>query len=144
MPTLYTDVATKQNNGDVAAKTIPQEVGGRVRCATGKVTPGTEAAGTIINLVKLPKGARVLPSSNLRIEAGQTATLQIKVGDAADDDRYLAAVATGASAATIELNRTAALGHTDLAAEGWIFITTSVEALAAKYIAFEIFYVVND
>jgi hypothetical protein len=143
MPTLYSDIATKQNTQNATTRTLPTEVGGRVRCAVGSVTPGTEAAGTIINLVKLPKGARILPSSKLYLEAGQNANITIKVGDAADDDRYLAAVAMGTSAAVVSLARTAALGHTDLAAEGWIFITTAVDALTAKYIAFEIFYMVD-
>ena len=143
MPTLYTDTATIQNAPSSAVdKMAPEQLGGRVRCARGKVTPGTEAAGTIINLVKLPKGARVLPLSSLYLEAGQTATLKIQVGDAANTSRYYAATATGASAVTIPL-AAAAAAPVPLAAEGWIFITTSVEALAAKYIAFEILYVID-
>lgn len=140
MPTLYSDVATKQNSD--STKTVPQEVGGRVRVAHGVITPGTEAAGTIVNLVKLPQGARILPNSNLRIEAGQNANITIKVGDSADDDRYLAAVAMGASAATIALARNAATPYS-LAAENWILITSAVDAFTAKYIAFEIFYVID-
>lgn len=143
MGTLYTDVATKQNSA--STKTVPQEIGGRVRTANGVIAGadvGTGAAGTIINLVKLPQGARILPSSNLRIEAGQNANITIKVGDSADDDRYLAAVAMGASAAVISLARNAATPY-NLAAESWIFITTAVDALTAKYIAFDIQYVVD-
>ncbi len=146
MATILSDVATKQDNADVAVKTVPQEVHGRVRVANGVVSGtvvGTGAAGTVINLVKLPKGARVLPSSKLYLEAGQNANVTIKVGDAADDDRYLAAVAMGASKVTVALDKTAAIGATNLADEGWIFITTAVDALTAKYIAFEIFYVID-
>lgn len=143
MPTLYTDTATLQNApGSASEKMAGEQVGGRVRTARFKVTPGTEAAGTIINLVKLPKGARVLPQSALYLEAGQTATLKIAVGDAANAARYYPATATGASAVTIPLAAQAA-APVALAAEGWIFITTSVEALAAKYIAGEILYVID-
>ena len=142
MPTLYSDVATKQNSYDPKVLTSPQEVNARVRCANGTITPGTEAAGTIINLVKLPKGARVLPSSKLYFAAGQNANITIKCGDSADDDRYFAAAAPGASAVTKDLNRNAASGY-NLADEGWIFLTTAVDALSAAAISFEIFYVID-
>lgn len=140
MADLYTDIATKQ--ASESTKTVPQEVGGRVRCAHGTVTPGTEAAGTKIYLAKLPKGARVLPSSKLHVAAGQGGTLTLKCGDAADDDRYLVAVAPGASAVTLALDANV---HTpySLADEGWIFLTSGVAALAAAAITCEIFYVVD-
>lgn len=142
MATLYSDTATAQNAPTASNRLYPEQFGGRVRCARGKITPGTEAAGTVINLVKLPKGARVLPLSSLFLEAGQTATLKIAVGDAASATRYYPATATGASAVTIPLAGAAAAPYA-LADDGWIFITTSVEALAAKYIAFEILYVID-
>lgn len=142
MATLYSDTATIQKTPTPANRMYPCQFGGRVRCARFKITPGTEAAGTIINLVHLPKGARVLPNSVIKLEAGQTATLQIKVGDAASDDRYYPLTATGASAKKIELDGAIAAPYV-MAADGYIFITTAVEALAAKYIAGEIFWVLD-
>lgn len=143
MATLYTDTATKQNAMTSAVeKMLNEQLGGRVRCARGSVTPGTEAAGTIINLVKLPKGARVLPQSRIYFAAGQGATMTVKVGDAADDDRYSVAAAPGVNATSILLDA-AIHAPVPLAAEGWIFITTGVAALAAAAISFEILYVID-
>jgi hypothetical protein len=143
MATLYSDIATKQASTDPKVLTSPQEANGRVRCVNGKITPGTESAGTIINLCKLPKGARILPSSKLYCEAGQNANITIKCGDSGDDDRYLVAQAIGASAVVIPLARGAGVGNTELTEESWIFLTTAVDALTAKYIGFEIFYVID-
>ena len=142
MGTLYTDLATKQNNADVAAKTIPQEVHGRVRVATGTITPGTQAAGEIINLVKLPAGARVLASSKLYFAAGQGATMTLACGDAVTANRYLTAVAPGVNACTLDLSKNVATPY-NLASEGWIYLTSGTAALAAAAISFDIYYVID-
>lgn len=83
----------------------------RVRSAT--YTFAAQASGDIINLFKLPAGARVL-----FFVAGMTAThggtATVKIGDAADDDKFRLA-ATLTAAATI-LPQVAAWGATDSAA----------------------------
>lgn len=129
---------------DVSSKLMPTDWAGRVRIATGSYKPTkADAAETVINLAKLPASARVLPSSKLYFEAGQDATTTVQVGDAGEDDRYLAAVAVGATASTVALSANA-LDNTLLDKEQFITLTTGVAALTiGKVIAFEIFYVID-
>ena len=143
MTTVNSDIAAKQADFSTS-KLLPVNCGGRVRVARGVYTAASAAAaGTVINLAKLPTGARVLGNSTITFEAGQDATLTVKVGDSKDDDRYLAAVAPGASLVTKTLDADA-FGSYVLEEEGFIFITTGVAALTSgKKIAFEIFYVID-
>lgn len=146
MATVNSTLAVVQGvrGTNTAKKLMPTDWAGRVRIATGSYTPAAaDEAGTVINLAKLPAGARVLPSSKLYFEAGQDATLTVKVGDSGDDDRYLAAVAVGATASTVALSANA-LNNTLLDAEQFITLTTGVKALTAgKVISFEIYYVID-
>ena len=142
MATVNSTLAAKQIDYSREAKAMPTDYNGRVRVARGSYT-GSDAAGTVIRLCKIPKGARLLGSSRLYFEAGQNASLTVKVGDAADDDRYLAAVAPGASAAVKELSL-AGLVDRVAPAEEWILLTTGAQALTAdKKIVFEIFFVLD-
>ena len=145
MATKNSTLAVVQGvRGNDVSKLMPTDWAGRVRIATGFYAPEeADAAGTVINLAKLPAGARVLPSSKLYFEAGQDATLTVKVGDSGDDDRYLAAVVVGATASTVALSANA-LNNTLLDKEQFITLTTGVAALTAeKTISFEIFYVID-
>ena len=136
------NVYTKQT--ETAGKNLPVDLHGRVRIAHGVYTgTGSETANSIIGLVRLPVGARVLPISVVSFEAGQASGLTVKVGDVADDDRYLASVAPGASAGSKQLAANAA-GDYLLPAEQDIILTTGGAALTAgKKIVFDIFYVVD-
>ena len=137
------NVIAKQT-GSNAGKLSTTELGGRVRVVHGSITPASAyAAGSVLELAKLPKGARVLPISQIHFEAGQNASLTVKVGDSADDDRYFAAAAPGANEASINLtgNR---LADYVLPAEDTIFLTTGAQALTSgKKIFFDLFYVVD-
>jgi len=143
MAELLSTVAVKQTavNGGKLSTT---ELGGRVRIAHGSVTPASAgSAGDTVKLVRLPKGARILPVSQLHFEAGQDATLKVQVGDKDDDDRYLAASVVGASATSINIAGNA-LADTVLTEETDIVLKTSVAGLAAgKKVSFDIFYVVD-
>jgi len=143
MSTYQSNIMVKQT-GSNAGKLKPSEFGGRVRVVHGSIVPASAyAAGSVIELARLPKGARLLPISQLHFEAGQGATMTVKVGDSADDDRYLAAVAPGTSECSVALtgNR---LGDYVLPAEDVITITTGTAALTAnKKIYFDLFYVVD-
>lgn len=143
MATYKSDVMVKQT-GDNAGKLYPVDFGGRVRLVHGSITPDSAyAAGTVIELARLPKGARLLPISQIHFEAGQGATMTVKVGDSADDDRYFAAAAPGASAASITLAANA-LGNYTLPAEDVIKVTTGTAALTAnKKIAFDLYFVLD-
>lgn len=143
MATYQSNVAVKQS-GVNAGKLAPVDLGGRVRLVHGSFIPGASiASGSIIELARIPKGARLLPNSMIHFEAGQSADLTVKVGDSADDDRYFAAAAPGASATSITLNANR-LGDYILPGEDIITMTTGGAALTAnKKIFFDIFYVVD-
>lgn len=136
-------LAAKQAEGSTE-KTMPTEWGGRVRVAVGSFTPTeTVAAGSTIELAKLPEGCRVLPASKIFIEAGQGPTLTLAVGDVDDSTRYLAATVVGASATSIALEANA-LNDTLIGEDGYVYLTTGVVALTTgKKIGFEIFYVID-
>ena len=86
----------ESQTGNSGAKVLPVVLGGRVRYAHGEVAVNAaEKAGTVIELVKLPKGARVLPISQIHFEAGQKDKLTVKIGDGRKTDRYLDSVAPG-------------------------------------------------
>lgn len=127
-----------------AGKNLPVDFHGRVRLAHGTyVATGEETAGSVLGLVRLPVGARVLPTSVLHFESGQATALTCKVGDAENDARYLAASAPGSSAVSKELAANALNDYT-LKAEQEIILTTAGATLAAgKKIVFDIFYVVD-
>ena len=143
MATYYSDLAAKQQNFAIA-KNLPTSWAGRVRIASGVYTPtGAEAAGAVIQLTRLPKGARLLGSSRLHFMAGQDASLTVKVGDSDNGARYLAAVSPGASAGSRNLDANV-LSHTLLPDEDFIVLTTGGATLSKdKTIAFEIFYVID-
>ena len=143
MSTYESTVAAKQTE-NFAAKLKTTELGGRVRIAHGSL-PVTSAlaSGSVIELVKLPKGARLLPMSQIHFEAGQSASLTVKVGDADDDDRYFAAATPGASATSITLNANR-LNDYVTTGESMVKLTTGgASTTATKKITFDIMYVVD-
>lgn len=122
-----------------AAKLTPTDIGGKVRIARA-VYAGSDAAGTVIELARLPKGARVLSHlSALEVEAGQNSALTIKVGISGDDDAFMAATATGAANAVKPFT-----GSLQLDKEEIIIATTGAQALTAgKSLVFLIAYVTD-
>ena len=143
MATYQSNIMVKQT-GSNAGKLKTSEFGGRVRVVHGSIVPASAyAAGSVIELARLPQGARLLPMSQLHFEAGQGATMTVKVGDSADDDRYLAATAPGASACSVNLTGNRIADYV-LPAEDVIKITTGTAALTAnKKIFFDLFYVMD-
>jgi hypothetical protein len=143
MATVDSTIVAKQV-GTQGEKLMPREFYGRVRVAAGTYTgKSTDAAGTVIRLARLPKGARLLPQSKVYFAAGQGATTTVKVGDEKDDDRYFAAAAPGASAVSKELDADALTGYV-LTEEMYIILTTGVAALADDVlIGFVLFWVLD-
>jgi len=105
MSELNGNLYTKQT-ADQAAKYLPNEAGGKIRVARDVIVLASGAAvGDTINLFKLPCGARLLETSELRIASGgPTASTTIQAGDATSAARYLAAVAPGVSGGTVKLD----------------------------------------
>lgn len=143
MANYQSNIMTKQT-GSNAGKLFPSEFGGRVRVVHGSIVPDSAyASGSVLELARLPKGARILPSSQLHFEAGQSASMTISVGDSGDNDRYLAAKAPGASAVSVALNANV-LGNYTLPEEDVIIATVGGAALTAnKKIFFDLYFVVD-
>ncbi len=72
------------------------QVGGRVRVFYDTFTASGIAAGSTIDIARLPKGARVWDVHIFHDDLGTTAGT-LAVGDAASATRYLAAFATGSA-----------------------------------------------
>ena len=132
MATHNSNLYTKQT-AEQGGKLMPREFGGKIRIACDVITLAASAAvGDKINLAKLPKGARLLETSELRFSSGLGASVTVKVGDANDDDRYLAAKAPGASGAVIKLDALAfTSGGYVLPDETAIAITVGGAAIAS-------------
>ena len=143
MANYQSNIMTKQT-GSNAGKLLPSEFGGRVRVVHGSIVPDSAyASGSVLELARLPKGARILPISQLHFEAGQSASMTISVGDSGDNDRYLAAKAPGASAVSVALNANV-LGDYTLPEEDVIIATVGGAALTAnKKIFFDLYFVVD-
>ncbi len=123
---------TKQTAA-LGGKMLPTDFGGRVRCVRDCVELVSSAAiGDVINLIRLPKGAKLLDDSELYFPAGLGASVTVKVGDSGDDDRYLAAVAVGNTAKTIRLDALKLSAGYALTAEDVITLTVGVAAIAAN------------
>lgn len=80
----------------------PGEYGGKVHIIRYETTVATlGATSDILQVCKLPVGARVIPGlSKVTCESPGT-TVTIKLGDSGDDDRYMASKALGGSAQDI-------------------------------------------
>jgi hypothetical protein len=143
MATKNTSLYEKQT-GLAAGKVNPNALGGRVRLIHGEFAGASgAAAGDVHNLCVVPAGARVLPISQLHFQAGQGATMTVKVGDKDDDDRYYAATAPGANATSVTLAANA-LGDKVYSEETTIILTVGTAALTAnKKIVFDIYYVTD-
>ena len=127
-----------------AAKLRPTDLGGRVRVAHGSyIGLAGATAGSVIELARLPQGARVLPISQLHFEAGQDAALTVKVGDASDDDRYLSGATVGTAAVSILL---AANALNDYLTPGEQVVTATIGGATftvGKKMVFDLYYVVD-
>ena len=127
----------------VSDKTRPVNYNGTVFYARSVYVPtGSEASGSVIELGTIPEGSRLLALSEVHFEAGQNASLTVKVGDADDDDRYFASAAPGASAVTKKLAGNARGDHLVTQVTKKILLTTGGAALtASKKIVADLYYV---
>lgn len=145
MATYNSNIAAIQaERGTSPEMLLPSTYYGRVRVAAGIVTPDEAwPAGSVIRLAKLPKGARLLSQSQIHFEAGQNASLTVKVGDEKDDARYFTAASPGAAAVSKNLDANK-LGNYVCEAETYLILTTGAAALAVgKKITFELYFVLD-
>ena len=96
MTAVNTDTYDAQVKGKMA---LSQGVAfAPVKVVSGSYTAASTASGTVINLCELPKGAVI---HDVVVDtAALGASTTVKVGDGADDDRFVAASSTS-SAATL-------------------------------------------
>lgn len=92
MATTYSDIANNQNSANFYDRPEGQDVSADLQVANVLYTlVGTEVADDLFNLVKLPRGARLVTGlSHVEAENPGTA-LVIDIGDTdstADEDRY--------------------------------------------------------
>ena len=94
MPTFNSTVYAKQLDPKMGNRVVPTLLCARVQFAEIAYTMlGTEAAADVINLCKLPEGAKIVPGLSNVTGDGIATTATMDIGDtddttAADVDRY--------------------------------------------------------
>lgn len=154
MATTNSTVYAKQINPTMANRlTSPQSLSLNNRTFEFVYTMlGTETAGDVINLVKLPLGAIVDPTLSTVVNDGAATTLTIDVGDddvlgvgtAADADRYCDGISVASAGITRFDSIASAARLTPYALGGDAAITltwaTVGTPVAAKKLTFRIVY----
>ena len=127
-----------------SAKLMPAMFGGRVRVAHGTVIAGGDrTAGSVIELVKLPKNSRLLPFSRLGSNAPHDDGLLLKVGDRLKSDRYLTDAQIGRFVRSVDLDGDLGNDHI-MTAETTVFATiTGGRFAAGRKIVFDVLYVID-
>ena len=121
---------------------MPSDLGGEVRIAHGVVVPvGDEGPGTVIELVNLPQGARLLPQSRIHFAAGQDADLKFKLGDAGKGDRYLGETTVGTETKSFDFSGICLEGYVLPKQTTITAVTSGATLIKDKKIVFDIFYV---
>lgn len=123
MATVYGDNFDVAVNFDPSSdsKLAQGKWGGKVRVQVDTYTINAAAAGTVIDVAKLPKGATFLTA--LIVTEGLGTGVTLTLGDSGDADRYLAA-ASAATAGAIECQAIEGIGY-NLTADTVLFLTTA-------------------
>lgn len=152
MATLYTDIATTQENAKLSAAdrlTNPERLFGELRRARARVTfTGALISGDIIKIAELPEGAVVLPQLSFAKTNGVTAAVDLDIGHSGDTDAFSNGLNLGTAAEITGFNSGAtALGaeaHTPSPFTAPTYVQAVVNANAAvvanEWIEFEIVY----
>lgn len=89
MATTYSDIATKQNDPRMGNRPDGIQCTGTLHVSDVLYTiVGTEAAADIINLIKLPAGARVLTGLSYCEAENPGTALVLDIGDSDNADAY--------------------------------------------------------
>lgn len=152
---FYSDQITDIDQTKPAKMVKPNELKGRVRAAYFSYkTPaaGAPAVGEIVQLVKVPKGARIIDQYlNWEALSSGAGTAGADIGDGGDADRFLTALnmdSAGEKSRGFRLDNSArepALGFGyEYTAEDTIDATVTGEAWAvSKYVRGVFFYVLD-
>ena len=138
-------ISTAKSAFATARDTVPRslakggEMGNKVRRAYAKYTLlGTEAEACLVEMLKLPKGAIVLPISSIYTQDLGT-DVNLEVGDGTTSDKFLTA-----TAGTTEARTNFTGMPVELAAETTVYVTLvdagSFAVVAGQYFEVEIYY----
>lgn len=124
MATISTPLATAQATEKLATRALGTDLSGDVRFAKCTyTTTATTAAGDVLRLCQLPKGAVVIPGASF-IDTEDCGTgVSVKIGDAdtiADDDRYSEAVSLSTKGRVAFANGVAGPNPHALASQAWV------------------------
>lgn len=168
LPTVFAD-DLELSRPPLYGPVKPNRMEGRVRCITWKLTLAGEAAGTVIGVGKLPKGARIISGTMVASATlANSATLSVglsavdgslvihplSAGGVGPDDAAVAAdvadsaVCLKAAAAQgttfVPFAATRALGYLyELQKECWLTLVTGTGAVSTEIVAGHCFYVLD-
>jgi hypothetical protein len=147
MATFNSDVAVKQSDPHLGNRLDPFRTAGNVILAECLVTiPAGLAATDIINLIKLPSRAKVVPHLSKLVAENPGTALIIDVGDSEDADRYIDGLDISAGGTFDWTGGDAGLNPFVLTEEGWIAVTvaTATSLTTGQEIRFHIAYAINN
>jgi hypothetical protein len=128
MADIYTSLASAQNDTtNVKNRAEGKDLTGNVvyaKCSF--TTTATTAAGDVLHLALLPKGAVVIPSLSSISTEDLGTDISVKIGDkdtTADDDRYSTAVSLATAGAKAFVDGVAGPNPHALASEAWVTAT---------------------
>jgi hypothetical protein len=126
MATIYTDTATGQNANLAGSLVDGNKVTGRIAFARGTyTTDGNTAATDILRIVKLPKGAIVVPGASFVDTEDCGTDITLTVGDeiTPDVDKYSTALSLATAGRIAFVSGVAGPNPAPLTAETWITAT---------------------
>lgn len=127
MANIYTPLATAQNLELAADRAQGSDLTGNLVFAKcSYTTTAATAAGDVLHLVRLPKGAVVVPGASFIDTEDCGTDISVKIGDAdttADDDRYSTAVSLGTAGRVALASGVAGPNPHALDSHAWITAT---------------------
>lgn len=126
MATLYTDIATNQAANTARSLADGNKVSGKLavaRCAY--TTTATDAATDVLRLVKLPKGATVVPGASFIDTEDCGTDISVTIGDeiTPDVDKYSTAISLATAGRIAFVSGVAGPNAAPLTEETWITAT---------------------
>lgn len=123
MATVYTTLGTAQASELVRDRADGKVLSGEVRFAQGSfTTTGTTAAGDVLNICKLPKGAVVIPGLSFIDTEDCGTDINITIGDdiAPDADKYSTAISLATAGRIAFVSGVAGPNPVALTQEAWV------------------------
>ena len=126
MATIYTDTATAQNANTARNLADGNKVTGKIAFARASfTTDGDTAADDILRIVKLPKGAIVIPGASFIDTEDCGTDISVTIGDeiTPDVDKYSTAISLATAGRIAFVSGVAGANPAALTEESWITAT---------------------